>query len=410
METSIPRTEEAQGFFSLLRNRLLLAVTFGHLATDIFANLLPVAYPLLMSSLSLNYKMVGLVGTVFICVASLSQPAFGFLADRVPTRFLAAFGIAWIATLMGSIGLAWDYTSLIGFVCLAALGNAAFHPQGAMNASMVSGKQRASGVSIFMLGGTLGFALAPLVGAQLITNRGLSGLMLLAVPGVIAAMLVGLAMWRYEPGPRAAEVAAAGTARRQKVASETRVSLSGISLLVLIVALRSWAYQSIVSYTPLLMTGKGYELTVASQILFFGLIGASVGMLGGGLLADRAGRIRTCFVTLLLTAPAIYLYLATDGILAVVFLVAAGFLVDASHPATVVMGQEMMPRSAGLASGLILGLAFVAGGIGAFITGAIADAVGLQNAMMLLVIFPAAAAFLTLLLQRIAPSISQAPD
>ncbi|MCL4371551.1 MAG: MFS transporter [Chloroflexi bacterium] len=415
MEASVAAAPARPGLLALARNRLLLSVTFGHLVNDVFANVLPMTYPLLMSTLHLNYGMVGLVGTLFICAGSLSQPFFGFLADRINTRYLAVFGIAWMAVLMSSIGNAWDYTSLVVITCLAALGNGAFHPQGAMNAARVGGRQRASGVSIFLLGGTLGFALGPLLTAAIIINWGLSGLQILLIPGLLGAAVVGTAMWRHDgrtPDSGPLTVRGQHTARHH---AATSVSLLGLAVLVLIVAMQSWAYQSMVSYIPLLITGKqqvlsSTNLSEASRFLFLLLVGASIGMLTGGLLADRIGRIQTCASALVLTAPAMFLFLHTDGLLAIVLAMAAGLLIEVSHPITVVMAQEIMPRSAGLASGLILGLAFVTGGVGAFVTGVIADHTGLLTAMTTLTLFPMAAALLFLVLRRVSPQLSIAAD
>ncbi len=50
------------------------------------------------------------------------------------------------------------------------------------------------------------------------------------------------------------------------------------------------------------------------------------------------------------------------------------------------MAQQLMAGRAGLASGIILGLGFVTGAIGVPITGAIADAYGIQTAMRLQVV------------------------
>jgi FSR family fosmidomycin resistance protein-like MFS transporter len=47
------------------------------------------------------------------------------------------------------------------------------------------------------------------------------------------------------------------------------------------------------------------------------------------------------------------------------------------------MAQQLMRGRAGVASGLILGLGFVTGALGVPITGAVADAIGIQDAMRL---------------------------
>ena len=58
-----------------------------------------------------------------------------------------------------------------------------------------------------------------------------------------------------------------------------------------------------------------------------------------------------------------------------------GLLAAATVPLLLVMAQQLMSGRAGLASGAILGLGFVAGAIGAPVFGAIADSIGTQNAV-----------------------------
>ncbi len=58
-----------------------------------------------------------------------------------------------------------------------------------------------------------------------------------------------------------------------------------------------------------------------------------------------------------------------------------GFFCDASLSVTLVMAQRLVPGRVGVASGVILGLGFVTGGIGVPITGRIADLFGMQVAL-----------------------------
>jgi FSR family fosmidomycin resistance protein-like MFS transporter len=63
----------------------------------------------------------------------------------------------------------------------------------------------------------------------------------------------------------------------------------------------------------------------------------------------------------------------------------AGMLADASLSVTLVMAQQLVPGRVGVTSGLFLGLGFVTGGIGVPVTGRIADAVGMQAALLSLI-------------------------
>jgi len=56
-----------------------------------------------------------------------------------------------------------------------------------------------------------------------------------------------------------------------------------------------------------------------------------------------------------------------------------GFLAASTGPLLLVMAQQLMVGRAGVASGLLLGLGFVAAAIATPIFGAIADAIGMQG-------------------------------
>jgi len=67
---------------------------------------------------------------------------------------------------------------------------------------------------------------------------------------------------------------------------------------------------------------------------------------------------------------------------------ASGASLLASFSVTIVLAQELLPRSLGLASGLILGLGFGTGGLGVAASGWIADNVGLYQTLWIMAIVP----------------------
>ncbi|MDP9371480.1 MAG: hypothetical protein M3Q65_03285, partial [Chloroflexota bacterium] len=88
--------------FSPLRNRPLLTLMLGHFTVDLYAGLLPVLYPLLIDRFALDLKTVGVVSLAYTGVASLSQPLFGWLADRYGTRFIG-LALAWTGLTFATI-------------------------------------------------------------------------------------------------------------------------------------------------------------------------------------------------------------------------------------------------------------------------------------------------------------------
>jgi MFS transporter, FSR family, fosmidomycin resistance protein len=117
--------------------------------------------------------------------------------------------------------------------------------------------------------------------------------------------------------------------------------------------------------------------SLAATIILAGAVGT---LLGGGL-ADRVGQRRVIVATLLLAIPALLLYVSFPGRQGLLLAALVGFFCDASLSITLVMAQRLVPGRVGVASGVILGLGFVTGGIGVPITGRIADLFGMQVAL-----------------------------
>ncbi|MDQ3540961.1 MAG: MFS transporter, partial [Chloroflexota bacterium] len=120
-------------FLAAVQNRPLMVLAAGHFTVDMYSGILPVLYPFLTGRFDLDLKSVGLVSLAYSGSASLSQPFFGWIADRYGTRFTGA-ALAWTGILFAFIGFAPTFTLLLLMATLAGFGSGAFHPFGAVNA------------------------------------------------------------------------------------------------------------------------------------------------------------------------------------------------------------------------------------------------------------------------------------
>jgi FSR family fosmidomycin resistance protein-like MFS transporter len=121
-------------------------------------------------------------------------------------------------------------------------------------------------------------------------------------------------------------------------------------------------------------------------VLFVLLAFSGVGNLLGGALSDRWGRWQLLALCLFLLAPAHWAYLNASGVAQWILVGAIGMLVGATFPMSIVLAQESWPAQVGIASGLVMGLGWVPGGIGASITGMVADRSSLEVGLQLLVV------------------------
>jgi FSR family fosmidomycin resistance protein-like MFS transporter len=97
------------------------------------------------------------------------------------------------------------------------------------------------------------------------------------------------------------------------------------------------------------------------------------------------------------------LFVLFPGPLGFLWGVLVGALAASTAPLMLLMAQELIAGRAGLASGLIMGLGFVAGAVGTPITGAVADHFGLQVGLGLQVLVVA----LTIPIAMLLPSEHQ---
>jgi len=374
-----------------VRLRRLALIVLSHAVVDASQNILPVILPLLQVRFGLSYLQVGLAAALLNLSSSVIQPFFGWISDRRNTQWFLPLGIVWTGILMGAVGLVPNYWALVLLMTLTGVGTAAFHPVASMAAAHASGNQRGLGMSFFSAGGNLGFAAGPILATWILTWIGLGGTVVLMLLGFLAA---GLAYWdrqelevpRREPKHQ----------RAQTADPIPWVKLSGLCALT---TLRSWGYSGLIVFIPLFLIEQGVPLHLTGRALFvFLFFGALGGMLGGHL-SDRVGRQQVMVASLLMFPPLMAIALATPGLLRWVFLATAGMTLLASSSVTVVFAQELLPQHVGLASGLTLGLAFGAGGLGVGMSGAMADLLGLRTSVWTLAFVPGLGGLLALTLK-----------
>jgi MFS transporter, FSR family, fosmidomycin resistance protein len=185
---------------------------------------------------------------------------------------------------------------------------------------------------------------------------------------------------------------------RRGEAPVQRTERRGLTLLLVVVGLRSVAHMGLFTFIPLWEKSKGHSATHGTLVLAGFLIAGAVGTLLGGPLADRFGRRPILRWSFVVATPLILVYVLAGGIIGVAAVVLAGAAVIGTFGVSLVMSQEYMPSRVGMASGLSIGLAIGLGGVAALTLGAIADTIDLRTAVLVTAAGPALALFVSLLL------------
>ena len=366
----------------------------GHFVTDLYPAFLPPLLPLLVDKFQISLTSASLLATVLSFSASLTQPLFGFLFDKLGGRRMIVFGPVVAGISMSLIGLAPHYSFLILLLILGGLGTASYHPEAAALTASLSGRRRTWGMSIFMLGGNLGYSLGPFLILLVVMGCGLRWSFLASLPALGMAWLLHRSVLLPEKVPTRSSVLSAA------IDFPVNRRFLKFGVLLSVVVLRVTTILSLITFLPMIQKLRGFSLIVAgSSNTVFMACGAFGGVMGG-LLADRVGRRKVILASFVLVIPVLSAFLYWKGPMSYFILALLGFLLFLSEPSCIVLAQEMIPQQARTASGLVMGMAWGLAGWGVLGTGALADALGIEGALRFLLLLPTGALILSFFLPR----------
>src|SRR3954470_11884365 len=352
-----------------LDRRALTALSSGHMAVDFANGTLPAMVPFFKDRFGLSYTLAAVLMLASAFCSSLIQPLFGLWSDSRGALWLLPGGVALAGIGIALAAAAPAYWLVLLLVVISGLGVAAYHPEGSKFAAYASGAKRASGMSLFSIGGNVLYALGPTVPTPLILALGLTGGLLLALPVLAVAVLLLLVtpfLTSFVPEP----------GRGPAASGEDRPG--ALALLLGVIAFRSVAWFGLITFVPLWEVSLGNSKAHGSHLLSLMLLAGGVGTLVAGPLADRLGRRPVLIASLAATAPLIVVYVMVGGVPGAIALAFVGVCVISTFGVTMVMAQEYLPNRIGMASGLSIGLSIGLGGIAAVGLGALAHSVDLQ--------------------------------
>ncbi len=379
-----------------MNKKALAILSAGHLITDINQGALPALLPFFKEAMGLSYTLAGIILLFGNLASSVIQPAFGYVSDRRPMQWLLPLA-PFIACLgMSVTGFIPNYFLLLICVIVSSVGIASFHPEGFKTAHFFTGDKKATGMSIFAVGGGLGFAIGPIFVITLITSFGLKGTLGMIVPGILITIILFLnILWLTNPIHSAFK-----QAKKEAKTPLSKSQKRTLLLLIGLVTVRSWAQSGLVSYIPFYYIDylKGNPLYAGKLVSTFLMAGA-LGSLIGAPMADRWGHKKFLLTTLILSFPLLLLFYNSSGLTAFILLAISGMVLISTFALTTVMAQALLPQHLGMVSGLMVGFAIGAGGIGITLLGTIADTWGVPMALKVIFAMPLIAFGLGLLVK-----------
>ncbi|MEU5482118.1 MFS transporter [Streptomyces mirabilis] len=363
------------------RKKSIIMLSVGHACVDIYQGAVASLVPFFVAERAYSYAAVSGIVLAASVLSSVAQPVFGLLTDR--------WAMPWIlpvSTVLGGLGIALSglsgsYPLTLVFVAVSGVGVAAYHPESARVARLVSeGSHTAMGW--FSVGGNLGFASAPLMVTAVVASGGLRLSPLLVLPALAGGLLCLPALRALRR-----KTALDGSRTTAAVGTDDKASFLKLSLAVVF---RSVVFVGLSTFIPLYArqrTGGGTAAGTAALFVLY--IGGALGSVLGGSLANRWDRVTVARWSYLLTIPAVAgtVFVPGPAFYLFVALTSAGLYIPFSLQVT--LGQDYLPTRVGTAGGITLGLTVSIGGLVSPLIGTVADATSLRTALTPLVLMPA---------------------
>ncbi len=349
----------------------------GHFCTDLCQGALVATFPFLVVYSGFTYTEVAMLVFAANVVSAIIQPLFGWMSDRKARPWLMALGCFLAGFGLAGVGLMSNYLLIIASAMVSGCGVAMFHPEGGRLANLVASKQKGTSMSIFAVGGNVGWAIGPMVAVASIGFFGISGTFVPLIPAAIVALVLLTKNRTF---------GSFGLVDKSVASDPDQKEHWGFFTLVMaVVSTRSVGMTIITTYAALfLMTELGQSEQIGSlMITIYALFGA-VATISSGKVSGRIGVQRLMQISYTALSAVIILFAFCRILpLSAVLIACIGLLQSIAYPSTVVLGQSFIPHHLGTASGLTYGVAICIGGLLSPLFGMIGDAIGLTPVILM---------------------------
>ena len=316
----------------------------GHFLSHYYQLCLPPMFIVWQREFGASFAELGLAMALMSATTAVVQAPIGFLVDRYGARRFLIAGTLVMTLSIAAMGLATAFWQIALLAMLSGLGNSVIHPADyAILSASVNPERIGRSFSLHTFVGNVGFAAAPPVTAALTILVGWRQTLFLV--GLLGIPVVLSIMWqsRILLDPKIEQ-----RRRRSSLIESTRFLFSRSILLFFgFFMVSSMAGAGIQSWLiTVLHRAHGLSLEAASSGLTGYMLGAMVGILVGGWVADRTDR-HLSFVVVLTVLGAVVMLLvglvALPQVVTVGVLFAGGAMMGASRTPRDVMVKDAAP-------------------------------------------------------------------
>ena len=371
--TTSPQIDATQTGSTLILP-IIGAVAFAHLLNDSIQAIVTASYPMLKAEFALSFTQIGWIAMIYQLTASLLQPWIGLYTDKHPKPYLLPVGMVMTFMGIGLMSVAPSFNVLLVSAAMIGVGSSTFHPEASRIARMASGGKFGTAQSAFQVGGNTGSAIGPLLAAAIIIPYGQHSIGWFMLSAALAVwVLWRVTQWSLK---HSASKKVTITPIHQRMSRSQIIRALGI---IGILMFAKFIYIASISNYFTFYLIERFQLSVqTSQLFLFAFLGAvAVGTFVGGPVGDKIGRKAVVWVSFLGAAPFALMLPYVGLFWTAVFVMMVGLIMSSAFSALVVYAQEVLPGRVGMVAGIMFGLMFGIGGLGAAGIGHLADSHGI---------------------------------
>lgn len=336
-------------------------LTAGHFVVDAYGSFAAPLLPFIAAKIGISLAMAGSIISISHLLSSVTQPFYGFLADKIKKRFFVFWGLLLSCVFWSLTGIAGSYLQLVTFFVLGSLGSGFFHPQATGMINYFSSREMSKDMALFIAMGTIGYSCGPLISSTIAKYFSLEALPFASIVGIITAFCV------FKFVPRISIIPTITTPKVSFIES-TRLIWSNkiLVILILVSMLKSLTVQAYCIFLPFLWKDIGYNVSQIGFALFaFSFVGGISTYLSAKF-EKKIGMKRVFYISMLSVLPLTILYAFTYKAFAPVsffIFVMVGFVAMLSTSVNMTLAQNTVQEHKSTISGYIGGFSWGATGV-----------------------------------------------
>ena len=365
--------------------KVINTLAFGHFTTDAYSGFLNPIMPFIAAKIGISMAIATVLISVSNLTSSLSQPFFGYIADKWQRRFFIFWGMMLASIFLSFLGIAHNVLTLTICLILGNMGVAFFHPQAtSLVSEYTKQKTTSKDISIFIAMGTFGFSLGPAISSGITEFWGLERLPFACIAGIIYAFILLVNVPKINTcnieKPNAPLISALKKIVKNKP----------VFILVIASIVNSFVVSAFQIMLPFYYKASNYSVSKIGLIIFAFMMAGAIGVVTSPILEKYVGVRKVFYLSLLPVLPLgiIFYFSHGYGLIGLISFILIGFVSFLAVPVNMSLAQKLMPEFKSMISGFIGGFSWGVIGVILPLISLLSEKIGIINVLLLIAIIP----------------------